>query len=370
MRVPLRQRRRGDHGAAAVIVAMTTTVVIGFLAFVTDFGMAYGNKRGLQNGADAAALAVAQEIAVKGIEADPTASCTEIANAWAGPGRDMADAYFARNHAVTGATISAFSLTCPTATQLVVSVGTTQASPTFFGGLTGTTEINLRQTAHAGVGPIGAVIGIRPFAVCEDDAQNIKDNPEFAYNVIFDSTTDRGCGTASGNWGLLDLDEDIPGNGKAEVGKHIRDGYDGEIGTCPDADTECIEGKPGAPGGALNDDMTGIFGEDIVIPVYDYVTGGNGANVSYHITGFIAVQICGFKFNSQFQDTDPAFASQVPDPCYSSTALPTPPSGGGASKGWVQVQFRKMIPVGDRNVTCDLGDETCDFGIRVFSLDG
>ena len=49
-----------DRGAIAVLTAIVATVLFGFGALVIDVGMLYAERRELQNGADAAALAVAQ----------------------------------------------------------------------------------------------------------------------------------------------------------------------------------------------------------------------------------------------------------------------------------------------------------------------
>lgn len=56
---PLRKRQRG---AVAIIVGLTLVILVGMLAFAVDLGHAYLVKTGLQNGADAAALAGAVEL--------------------------------------------------------------------------------------------------------------------------------------------------------------------------------------------------------------------------------------------------------------------------------------------------------------------
>ena len=64
MRSLIRSRiRRDDAGATIVIVSLMMTVVLGMGALVIDVGQLYAERRELQNGADAAALAVAQDCA-------------------------------------------------------------------------------------------------------------------------------------------------------------------------------------------------------------------------------------------------------------------------------------------------------------------
>ncbi|MEI7548317.1 MAG: pilus assembly protein TadG-related protein, partial [Actinomycetota bacterium] len=53
-----------DEGAVIVIVALMMTVLLGVGALVVDFGALYVEKRMLQNGADAAAMALVQECGI------------------------------------------------------------------------------------------------------------------------------------------------------------------------------------------------------------------------------------------------------------------------------------------------------------------
>jgi len=61
MRRLTRLRPDDDRGAVAVIVSLLMVVLFGFGAISVDVGALYAEKRQLQNGADAAALAVAQD---------------------------------------------------------------------------------------------------------------------------------------------------------------------------------------------------------------------------------------------------------------------------------------------------------------------
>lgn len=66
MRRPRRlttSRVGNDRGAVAVIVALLMVVFLGFAAIAIDVGRLYVERRQLQNGADAAALAIAQDCA-------------------------------------------------------------------------------------------------------------------------------------------------------------------------------------------------------------------------------------------------------------------------------------------------------------------
>lgn len=61
----LRTFRKKEEGAVAVIVALSMTVLLGFVAFAVDFGMMAVCRQSLQNAADAAALAAAEDLGEK-----------------------------------------------------------------------------------------------------------------------------------------------------------------------------------------------------------------------------------------------------------------------------------------------------------------
>src|SRR5665811_2480716 len=71
-------RLRGESGATAVIVALLMIPLFGFAAISIDVGGLYFERRQLQNGADAAALAIAQDCA-KGVCGDINATASDLA---------------------------------------------------------------------------------------------------------------------------------------------------------------------------------------------------------------------------------------------------------------------------------------------------
>ena len=60
------ERLRSERGATAVLVGILLVPLVGCLAIALDVGALYVERGQLQNGADAAALAVAQECAEDG----------------------------------------------------------------------------------------------------------------------------------------------------------------------------------------------------------------------------------------------------------------------------------------------------------------
>lgn len=356
-----RRVKQNETGAAALIVAVLGIVVFGMLAFVTDLGLAYVHKQRVQNGADSAALAVAQEIART---AEPDQNCAEIAATMAGlPMREgFAEPYFAQNVSqdaslADGAT--GFAIGCDTETGLVtVEVAGKQSSPMFFGGVFGGGEdgIAVAQSAISVVGPAGAVTGVRPFAICQALANQLLANPSGSLTIPFDNS-DTGCGSASGNWGVLDLDGGS--NGTSDLAAWVATGYDQPISTDPPV---LIPGDPGAPPpGALTAAMDSILDDEIVLPVFDTVSG-TGSGSQFHITGFIGVKLCGWKFKNKSGD-DTGLDEVQSGACFTPVSAPVP-------KDYLQVQYRRLIPVGEVNRACSLGDTTCDHGLRVFGMAG
>ena len=55
------RRLNDDRGAAGVVVALFAVAIFGMAAFALDTAAIYEERRELQNGADAAALAVAED---------------------------------------------------------------------------------------------------------------------------------------------------------------------------------------------------------------------------------------------------------------------------------------------------------------------
>lgn len=73
----MRRMMQEDSGAVAVVVAVCLSALLGCAAIAIDFGAIFVERRELQNGADAAALAIAQDCA-----ADPTsAGCADLVTA-------------------------------------------------------------------------------------------------------------------------------------------------------------------------------------------------------------------------------------------------------------------------------------------------
>lgn len=357
MRVQLGQRgaHADESGAVAVISALMATALIGVAAFITDFGMAYAGERGLQNGADAAALAVGRSIAGASL---PTDTCATLQSRYGSTGpdylavRSLASSYFSQN-AFTGAQLpsgdAGLKIACEfvgSQQHLVVTVNGQQDSPTFFGAVFGVSRIAIAKQAKVIVGPAGTVVGLRPFALCDADATLLGTTPGTIRTFDFNNAN-AGCSYAPGNWGTLDFDGGS--NATPDLAEWIEKGYDGPISNAPPV---MISGDPGAPPpGGLETEMNVMTAQpSVVFPVFDSLTQ-QGQNAQYRITGFVSVKVCGWKFQNK-SGTDPS-CFQAPSP------VPV---------DYIQLKFIQAIPIGQLNLQCSLGPGLCDKGSRVAQL--
>jgi Flp pilus assembly protein TadG len=70
-------QRDGERGAVAILVALLLVVLLGVAALAVDIGLIAWTKTQLQTGADAAALAIAQNCAKSGRDACQTAASSK-----------------------------------------------------------------------------------------------------------------------------------------------------------------------------------------------------------------------------------------------------------------------------------------------------
>jgi len=136
-----------ERGQSLVLVTLLIIVLIGILALAIDGGFAFAKRRSAQNAADAAALAGANELCKSGIAQE-----VREANALL-----RAQEYALKNDAAIepDGTIASFNL---------ITATTEITYPTFFAGLIGEPEMNIRASATAGCFPPGSGEGVLPVA--------------------------------------------------------------------------------------------------------------------------------------------------------------------------------------------------------------
>jgi Flp pilus assembly protein TadG len=260
-----------ERGAVAVIVALLMVVLLGFAALVIDVGMLYAEKAELQNGADAAALGVAQSCA-DGVCGTISTTASSLASSNA---RDN------------------FATATPTVTGNTVTVNTTTLNPDgshalahFFAPVLGVDSTEVGATASAAWGSPKAGPAMLPltFSMCQFDAALTGTTRLIQYN------TGPSCVGPTGHA--------IPGGfGWLKT----------PAGTCS-ADVDTATARTASdtgnsfPGVCL-DELQAMKNQTILIPVFEDAenAGGNGSNGWYKIYGFAAFKITGWKFGGNGQ---------------------------------------------------------------------
>lgn len=152
-----------EAGSVAIVVALALTTLLGMAALAVDVGSLLAQRQSLQNGADAAALAIAQQCAEHAVDPvlhpDP---CTAEQAAM------IADAYFAGNSPGT-VTVAPPSLTVSYAGRIgSITVTGAVASPPIFARMLNVTDpIDVSARASARWGPMTAVDAAFPIGVCK-----------------------------------------------------------------------------------------------------------------------------------------------------------------------------------------------------------
>lgn len=293
------RRMSDDRGAVAVLVALLVPVVLlGMGALVLDFGQLYAEKRQLQNGADAAALAVARDYAQA-----PPADQTCIAGARIGTAQSYAD-----ENANDAAGSNIAFIECPEANQLRIGTSTRSSDGGFLTPILrqvlGEGNITVAAVAAANWGPPSSLTGGLPITIsqCEfdfytDGGTDLGPQPPYTtpypedQAIKFHDTdaeeTGSGCPSSSsgadlpGGFGWLNPDAEPEGSC---VAKTDADGYS--------------EDKPGTsvPGTDCRDKLQELLGEAVPLPIYSETNGLNGSNGEYLIEGYAAFVLTGYSF--------------------------------------------------------------------------
>jgi len=301
--------RRDERGAVLVMVGVFSVVMFAMAAFVVDLGNQRQNRMQLSTATDAAALDVAQEWA--NAELDGTAA----GFAGAGVGRWNCTSVARNIVRANNDGLDVDSVDCVAELEDhdwgVVTVAASEDVDYQFGGAMGATSGGTRATTSVKVSA-AAKGGLRPFAVCAD-LPAVRDfisgatgpGDEVQVDTVKHLTPE--CGSASGNWGLLDLD----GNGAKSVADLFADGYDRPVtksagpGVCEQTTPEsCFSATPGAKwnAGPLQTALGFLEGPpgcagggpEFSVPTYEQVLDPTGKNAKFPLTGFLRVQLVCF----------------------------------------------------------------------------
>jgi Flp pilus assembly protein TadG len=286
-----------ERGAVAITVALLMVVLVGFAALAIDVSALYQERRTLQNGADAAALAVAKDCAGPGCGASRV-TANKYADLNADDGNSNVDMPCGTAPGLIACTDRPV---VPADTVGYVQVTTSTYEVTSPGN---PTEVNfnfapvfdlvapgdhegrtMRATAVAAWGPPRSATTL-PIALsfCEFDRLAGDLEPPFTESMVYFRTlprSDTDCGfDPSGAY--------IPGG----FG-WLREGPDCEL-TIEVGDW--VRGVTGARvPDCVDDDMTALQNKTVLVPIFDD-TRGVGHGGEYRVFGFAAFHIVGYRF--------------------------------------------------------------------------
>ncbi|MFS2089562.1 pilus assembly protein TadG-related protein [Paenarthrobacter nicotinovorans] len=290
-------RREGDEsGASSVIVAVLMVVLLGFAALAVDVGAIYAEKAQLQNGADAAALAIATDCA-GGSCGSSTSTGNQFANSNA-------------NDNTSGAVV-----TFPAATTVRVVTNARDTAgqnslSLFFAQSMGFDTASVDASAEASWGAPSSATTL-PWTVSECVFKKYLSPAQLA---SLNST-----GTFSGDpvptHVTLRYDTNAPAVGGCVAQNGYQPGGFGWLETTSACSTDInigavVQGQPGNhfPNAATcNTVLAHIMDEPALIPLFK-TAAQNGNKTKYTLIGFAAFQVTGYKFDGG-QKLDPAAPS-------------------------------------------------------------
>jgi len=263
------QRLNHERGAVGVVVALLMVPLLGFAAIAIDIAAMYAERQELQTGADAGALAMAQDC---------------------GRGACSATAQTAQSFATAnlGGASSTAAVTALSATQ--VTVRNSGIRQHLFAPVLGIDTTAIAASATAGWGaPTGGTAGL-PLALslCEWQAQTGGGLPAgtTARVISFPEKSDTGCTGESGTpvssgFGWLNTDA-----GRCQTTSFIGDRVGSSAGDAPSA-------------GCRPADLAALQGKTVLLPVFD-ASSGSGAQTWYQVHGYAAFKITGYFFGGAY----------------------------------------------------------------------
>jgi Flp pilus assembly protein TadG len=310
----LNPRTSSERGAVALTVGLLLIPVSILLAFTLDIGNAMTQRQALSASADSAALAVADTQQAKALTT-PNKTCAQLVSddTALAAGSATKSSTIALNQVRAnsgfGTTVQASDLTTTlscTGTNsgyLQVAVRVNKTVPTTLGNFAGVSILNINRTATAAMGVSYKTSGYRPIGVCQYQAQKIisdaaaSGGPPYPAELIALSKVWNGsnsCGTAgAGNWGWLDCGGGVSAS---TLGAELQSGCNQPVVSVG----ATLDGAPGNKGSStpVHNGMDAVMDTTIELPVYDTFTD-NGSNTTFHIVGFISLQVCGYDSSSK-----------------------------------------------------------------------
>lgn len=266
----LRQlRSQGELGVTSVLAGLLMVGLVGFTGLAVDGGATYAKHQELQNGADAAALAAAQECAE--IESNSENECsTYLVQVEAVAGQYGEDNV--RNDTDTVDT----SFDFPEPNQVRATVAGTKFH--WFMPVVGISESELSADATATWGSPFSGPAMLPLVISQCEFEGKLGEPDLG--TIVDIYMPKNGQDADCTWG-----SDYPPGG---FGWLSQDGC--EINVTVD---EWVDGDTGVDD-PKSCDWESFIGQVVLVPIFDDYDG-NGSHGQFHIARFAALEVLGIR---------------------------------------------------------------------------
>jgi len=268
-----RRLQHEEQGSTLAYFVISLTVLLGFAAMVLDLGIGFWERRQMQNGADAAALAGARILALGGSN---TAIAAEV------------DRLAAANN------VSDYTWSLVNSNQ-GVQVRADAAFDTWFARIFGLNTINTGATSAASMSAVVETGNLLPMTtMCQP----------FTYGAAYRLWSNDDM-EAPGNFGWLDWTGLPVGN--SELARNIADpalSGNWSIG-------QWIPAGPGIQNSSPVQSALGLWlGQHVTIPLYDSVVG-TGSGTQYRICGFGEFVLTSFNFQGNDKYVEGHFIRHV-----------------------------------------------------------
>ncbi|MGF6833167.1 hypothetical protein QF015_001336 [Paenarthrobacter sp. TE4293] len=285
-----------ERGAVTVLVAVLMVALLGFAALAVDVGALYAEKAQLQNGADAAALAIATDCA--------GGSCGSSAST---------GNQFANNNANDNTSGAVVTFPAATTVRVVTNARDTSDQNSFslfFARAIGIDTATVDASAEASWGAPSSATTL-PWTASECVFKKYLSPAQLASL----NSTGNFSGDPIPTHVTLRYDTNAPAIGGCVAQNGYQPGGFGWLATNSGCTTDIsigavVQGQPGnhfPNGGTCASALAHIMDEPALIPLFK-TAAQNGNKTKYTLAGFAAFQVTGYKFDGG-QILDPAAPS-------------------------------------------------------------
>jgi Flp pilus assembly protein TadG len=278
-------RADGERGAVAVITALSLVVLLGFAAIAIDVGLLYQERAELQSGADAAALAVAQDCAEGKTQCSTPANTAQV----------MANA-----NATDGAAAVAKAEVQKAAQKVIVQLSTKEQDGAgslalAIAPVLGIDSATVGASSNARWGGIRSGVARLPIAFDQCEVQFTGTDVVISMDENKNSGACAGAAQGSpGGFGWYKLGKN---NNAAPACKQA-------IGVPNTVYADTGANFPQGCDDVLEELLQSTAGRTLLFPVYGTATG-TGTNAEYGLTGWVAFEVKGWSFTGSREHNFP-----------------------------------------------------------------